>query len=86
MQQQKNETYYDNDYFKEQANVGRDNARNIMHFFKPHIKKTDTVLDFGCGGGFMLSAISCKNRIGFDINDEALSNAKSLGITTVNNL
>jgi SAM-dependent methyltransferase len=86
MPQQKNETYYDNNYFNKQVNVGRDNAENVIHFFKPHIKKNDTVLDFGCGGGFMLSTISCKNKIGFDINDEALSNAKTLGITAVNNL
>lgn len=78
--------YYDASYFNVQKSVGISNADDIVHIFSPHIKSTDCVLDFGCGGGFLLNALSCQEKHGFDVNLVALDQVKQLGITAHNSL
>jgi len=39
--------------------------------FINYIKLTDKVLDFGCGGGWLLSSISCSKKVGVEVNLEA---------------
>jgi len=53
--------------------MGAVNARKFARFIKP----TDTVLDFGCGGGFILLALPCANRIGVEPAEAALAVARS---------
>ena len=77
--------HYDQDYFNWQMSIGKGNKRLVSRFQK-YIDKNNLVLDFGCGGGFLLSFIDCKNKIGFDINEVALKHASKLGINTYNNL
>ncbi len=48
--------------------------------FRPYVRLSDTVLDFGCGGGFVLSAIPCARRLGVEINPAARQHAEQLGI------
>lgn len=79
-----NDTYYDKDYFADQQKVGIDNTFGVTKVFQKHISESDTVLDFGCGGGFLLSQISCTKKIGFDVNLVALETAKLNGLITVN--
>lgn len=43
--------------------------------FASHIKPTHTVLDFGCAGGGLLSALNCTRRIGVELNDVARASA-----------
>lgn len=83
---QQNKDYYDEKYFEAQKQVGLDNVKTIKHFFEPHINKDDHVLEFGCGGGFLLSSINCSRRVGFDINPTALATAKKLGVETFDSL
>ena len=78
--------YYDASYFSTQKACGIANADAIIHIFLPHIKSTDCVLDFGCGGGFLLNAILCQEKHGFDVNLVALDQVKELGITAHNSL
>lgn len=85
-QEQKTTSYYDAQYFSEQKSTSIENAEVIKEYFQSHISCDDKVLDFGCGGGFLLASISCKLRYGFDINDVALNAAQSNGLITVNNL
>jgi SAM-dependent methyltransferase len=56
--------------------MGRVNARKFSQFVTP----SDTVLDFGCGGGFTLLALRCAKRLGVDPNEAALRVARSNGI------
>ena len=56
--------------------MGVINARK----FTPFVKPEDTVLDFGCGGGFTLLALSCTRRVGIDPNEAALKVARANGI------
>jgi SAM-dependent methyltransferase len=36
--------------------------------FSAYISPDDEILDFGCGGGYLLKNIDCKKRVGVDIN------------------
>jgi SAM-dependent methyltransferase len=56
--------------------AGRINRHKFMHLVRP----TDTVLDFGCGGGFLLKNLECGRRIGVEINPHARHSARELGV------
>ena len=60
------------------------NFLEITHIFSPHIRETDCVLDFGCGGGFLLNGLYCAEKHGFDVNENALAQVKSFGIAAHN--
>lgn len=61
-------SYYDADYFNWQKNIGAFGGKANSFKFVNSIKPHDTVLDFGCGGGFLLSNIDCKRKIGIEPN------------------
>ena len=63
-----------------------ENVSEILHIFKRFVGPDDVVLDFGCGGGYMLANLNCKHKIGFDINQDALESARKLGCETYTNL
>ena len=75
--------HYDANYFKRQSSpgnlLGSLNAEKFSSFIKP----TDAILDFGCGGGFLLSSLNAERKLGIDVNVHARSFAESLGIATV---
>jgi SAM-dependent methyltransferase len=50
------------------------------HKFEGLIKRSDAVIDFGCGGGFLLKNLECGRRIGVEINPDAREHAIGLGI------
>jgi SAM-dependent methyltransferase len=55
-------------YFEWQSGGGAFAALINRRKFAAHIRPTDTVIDFGCGGGFLLNSIACARRIGVEIN------------------
>lgn len=64
--------HYNSEYFeKYQKEIGEFGGKANLFKFEKHIKPSDTVLDFGCGGGFLLKNINCKEKIGVEINDTA---------------
>jgi SAM-dependent methyltransferase len=56
--------------------MGAINARKFGRFVTPE----DTVLDFGCGGGFTLLVLQCARRLGVDPSAAALKVARDNGI------
>lgn len=68
------------EYFAWQSAGGEFGARINAHKFQHLIKPTDTVIDFGCGGGFLLNAIPCARRIGVEINPVAREYARAHGV------
>ena len=72
--------YYDADYFDWQKNIGAFGGWANAYKFKDSISKSDTVIDFGCGGGFLLKNLECQNRIGIEPNLSAGESVKNLGI------
>lgn len=82
----KNDTYYDKNYFNAQKIIGERSGRLLKDRFSEFINPSDTVLDFGCGGGFLLKNINCRKKFGFEINNVAIEYANSIGIECVDNL
>ncbi|MFK7967474.1 MAG: class I SAM-dependent methyltransferase [Burkholderiaceae bacterium] len=72
--------YYDADYFKWQESVGRFGGWANADKFSDAVKPTDTVIDFGCGGGFLLAELNCARRIGIEPNDSAAARLAANGV------
>lgn len=79
-------TYYDKKYFSWQQKAGLYAANQDTWMYAPFLKKTDTVLDFGCGGGYLLANLPGKHKYGVDVNEQALKEAARNGITTFTSL
>jgi len=74
---------YSSDYFNWQKNIGAFGGHANLFKVKDFITKDDKVIDFGCGGGYLLANIICKEKIGVEINDVARNQAAVNGIPTV---
>lgn len=64
------------------------NSNHVGHkldfgYFKPFLKETDVVLDFGCGNGGILKLIGeqVQQADGIEINERAAEEARSSGFT-----
>ena len=68
------------EYFAWQGGGGHCAAMIHCRKFEQWIQPRHTVIDFGCGGGFLLARLNCKHRIGIEINPAAKEHAQSLGI------
>ena len=68
----KTENYYHTDHFNlYQKKIVEFGEKVNVFKFKDHILKTEIVLDFGCGGGFLLSNLDCMYKAGIEINSVA---------------
>ncbi len=73
-------SHYNEEYFEWQSKVGEFGGWANLSKFEQHISKDDVVLDFGCGGGYLLNNITCRKKIGIEINPYAVKQAKLFGI------
>lgn len=72
--------YYDQDYFNWQKNIGAFGGwANSSKFFNT-VKENDVLVDFGCGGGFLLSNLNCAVKVGIEPNASAAETILSQGI------
>jgi len=78
--------YYNNIYYKWQKKSGELGALIDLWKFEKYIKKDDLVLDFGCGGGQILSRLHCRKKYGVEINTTASLEAQKNGIITFSTL
>jgi SAM-dependent methyltransferase len=67
-------------YFDWQNKNGEVNGRIEARKFKAYVKPTDAVLDFGCGGGYVLRNLHCAKRVGVEINPAARNIAVQGGV------
>ena len=72
--------YYDAGYFDWQKHIGAFGGWANAYKFRKSISEDDTVIDFGCGGGFLLSHLVCKRRVGIEPNVSAAESVKKFGI------
>lgn len=72
--------YYNKDYFAWQKKYGEFGGSANLIKFAAHIKPTDNVIDFGCGGGYLLKNIECRSKVGIEINPAARKIARENGI------
>lgn len=74
--------HYNNKYYNWQKSLGEFGGEAELFKFRKFIQKQDNVIDFGSGGGFLLSNIHCRDKIGIEINPAARSEAGMRGIKT----
>ena len=67
-------------YFAYQQKSGMLGAPITADHFRPYISKRDTVLDFGCGGGYVLNELTCMRKVGVELNPLPRANAEKLGL------
>ena len=73
---------YNKEYWEYQKGIGEKvhHTNYVNSKFISKIKSSDIVLDFGCGGGYILNSIDCKKKIGIEINPSAQIKAKEFNI------
>jgi len=74
-------SYYDESYFNWQKQIGVIGGYLNKFKFEKEVNDNDILMDFGCGGGYLLDNFNNKNKIGFEINRTAWDEIKSKGIT-----
>ncbi len=77
------EAHYDADYFKWQSDAGMLGGQLNAEKFSAYIRPQDAILDFGCGGGYLLASLRASKKLGVEINDVARTGAGNLGIPAV---
>lgn len=71
---------YNNTYYEWYRKIGEFGGIANKNKFKKYINSNDTVLDFGCGGGFLLKNLNCTIKHGVEINPIAIEEAKKNSI------
>ncbi len=72
--------HYDETYYTWQKDMGAFGGWADLIKFERYITPEMNVIDFGCGGGFLLKNIHCKGKIGIEINDVARQSVDNFGI------
>jgi SAM-dependent methyltransferase len=72
--------HYNKKYFNWQSKVGQFGAIANQIKFKDYIKDNQKVLDFGCGGGYMLSTFQNIKKYGVEINPNGKRIAERNGL------
>jgi 2-polyprenyl-3-methyl-5-hydroxy-6-metoxy-1,4-benzoquinol methylase len=72
-------SHYDVDYFAWQKEMGRFGGWANVDKYRSTVRPIDRVLDFGCGGGFLLANLDCSARIGIEPNAAARESAVANG-------
>jgi len=67
-------------YFRVQTATAEPGVAIAATRFSKYIKDSDTVIDFGCGGGGILAALNCRRRIGIEVNPTARARAEARGV------
>lgn len=78
--------YYESDYFEWQKKSGLLTAKLSLFKFEPYISNNSSVLEFGCGGGFLLEKIPSQIKKGVEINPIALKSCLQKGLDVTSSL
>jgi len=74
--------HYNLAYFDWQRNQGKFGAWADLDKFRDYVLKSNRVIDFGCGGGYLLAALKAKEKVGIEINPVARKEAIKNGVKT----
>lgn len=72
--------HYDEKYFSWQESIGRFGGWAELPKFSALIEPHHCVVDFGCGGGYLLKELDCKKKLGVEINPAAAAIAATNGV------
>jgi SAM-dependent methyltransferase len=73
-------SHYNKQYFDWQKNIGQIGGYLNMFKFEKYINSNDKLLDFGCGGGYLLKNFNVKEKFGFEINVATHQQCKEFNI------
>jgi SAM-dependent methyltransferase len=73
-------SHYDEKYFAWQAPLGEFGGWANQTKFAEYISSTSRVLDFGCGGGYLLKNMNCSKKVGVEVNPSAIAMARANGL------
>jgi SAM-dependent methyltransferase len=73
-------------YFQRQSGPGFLAAKFNEFIFAPYVSEQDEILEFGCGGGYLLHTLKGRSKVGIDINRAARAQAQSIGLTVYETL
>ena len=71
---------YGKEYFDWQKKIGKIGGKLNKFKFEKEVKESDVLMDFGCGGGYLLENFGNKVKLGFEVNKTAWDELKSKGI------
>jgi SAM-dependent methyltransferase len=79
--------HYNKKYFKWQSQIGEFGGKANLLKFNNLLKPGQKILDFGCGGGYLLKNINETNTklFGVEVNKEAKKIAKTNGVKVFSN-
>lgn len=78
--------HYDQTYWNWQGSLSAFAGMVNKVKFDPYVKPSDHVLDFGCGGGYLLGGITCAKRSGVEVNPPAADQARRNGLEVFSTL
>ncbi len=73
-------------YFAYQHGIGELGAELNRFKFEPHLRPTDAVVDFGCGGGGLLERLEAASKTGVEVSEPARAQARARGLEVVASL
>jgi len=76
-------SHYNVEYFKWQSKIGRFGGWANLTKFAKYVRPEMRVLDFGCGGGYLLANINCQDKLGIEVSQTARVEAERQGICAV---
>lgn len=79
-------SHYNEKYFAWQQSIGELGGKVETFKFQPFIQTEDNIIDFGCGGAYILENLKANKKIGIEINDVARNNAINRGLNVVNSI
>lgn len=79
-------THYDASYLKLTFGTAMTSAEIDLFKFANEVDPQDRVVDFGCGGGFILDALVAGEKIGVEINPASVAVARQKGLKIVASL
>jgi SAM-dependent methyltransferase len=74
------------EYFEWQSGIGRLGADLNRWKVERYLHPDDTVLDFGCGGGYLLGALPVARKLGVEVSPRASEIATQNGLDVVSSL
>jgi len=74
--------HYNDKYFSWQKSIGEFGGWANLTKFMDYIEFKYNIIDFECGGGYLLKNIDCNHKIGIEVNPSARLEAKRNGIET----
>jgi len=78
-------SHYNKEYFTWQKTCGEIGGILNKFKFEKEVNDEDVLMDFGCGGGYLLDNFNNKKKIGFEINKSAWDEIKKKGISVYDN-